>query len=444
MPKRVIQNNEIEVVDDKSKKKKNPPNKGVNNQIDLEPQLKEAILTPMQRRHRAIVMKRHMPKIIAARKRARKRVAGGDKLRKRANKHATNAMRAKVAGQKGKNYNQLSPSEKSAIDKRVQAKRGALKRIAKRMLPVLRRKEASKFSKKHESYDISFETFLLESFKTTPKKRPHELFTKKGTVKADKRFKINRKVQKEEIEDLHAVYSLALNEDLSGKALVAALKRIKAKQIDSFAAAALGALRDAVTGDTKDRMSVGGHAFNVARNFKGVNSRELEKNYRAIYEEHGAGEEGTDKIIKKYIKDTPGQKILKKFTIDEEFENLFEDTVTLKQMKAFEKFVDRLFKKFDIDFEFTKHFADRMNDDRNDPDIKMQELADFVKKILKAKGENLKAVAGNEAVMKDLHADLNIPVVVKFDKKNQEFDVVAKTIMRKKNFTTTNKVIKFK
>lgn len=121
-----------------------------------------------------------------------------------------------------------------------------------------------------------------------------------------------------------------------------------------------------------------------------------------------------------------------------------QEEITLSQMKAFEKFVDRMFEKFQIDFEFTKHFGERMSDDRNKPNIKMKELADFIKKIYNKQGKNLKGIAGAEAVIKDMQSDLNIPVVVKYDQKNDEFDVVAKTIMRKKNFKTPNKVIQYK
>ena len=119
------------------------------------------------------------------------------------------------------------------------------------------------------------------------------------------------------------------------------------------------------------------------------------------------------------------------------------DLVNMKQIKAFEKFVDNMFKRFNIDFNFTKHFGDRMGDDRNDPCISMKELADFIKKIYKRQGKSIKGVAGAEAVIKDMQSDLNIPVAVKYDQKNDEFDVVMKTIMRKKNFHTPDKVIKY-
>jgi len=119
------------------------------------------------------------------------------------------------------------------------------------------------------------------------------------------------------------------------------------------------------------------------------------------------------------------------------------DLISYRHMKEFEKFVDRMFQKFHIDFNFTKHFADRMSDNRNNPCIKMQELADFIKKIYKNSGKSIKSVEGSEAVIKDMQSDLNIPIAVTYDSRNDEFDVAAKTIMRKKNFSTPNRTIRF-
>lgn len=124
-------------------------------------------------------------------------------------------------------------------------------------------------------------------------------------------------------------------------------------------------------------------------------------------------------------------------------ENSSCDLITVQQIKAFEKFVDRMFEKFNIDFEFTKHFGERMSDNRNNPCITMKELAEFIKKIYARKGKSIKSVKDSEVVIKDLQRDLNIPIVVKYDSKNDEFDVVAKTIMRKKNFSTPNKIIQY-
>jgi len=63
--------------------------------------------------------------------------------------------------------------------------------------------------------------------------------------------------------------------------------------------------------------------------------------------------------------------------------------------------------------------------------------------MYKRQGKSIKGVAGAEAVLKDIQSDLNIPVAVTYDSNNDEFDVVLKTIMRKKNFTSPDKVIKY-
>jgi hypothetical protein len=119
--------------------------------------------------------------------------------------------------------------------------------------------------------------------------------------------------------------------------------------------------------------------------------------------------------------------------------------LTTAHMNAFEKLVDRMFEKFGVDFEFTKHFRERMSDARNDPCIDMKELAQIVKKIYAKyqKGEkSLSKYVDSEAVIKDMQSDLNMPIAVEYDRKNDQIDVIAKTIMRKKNFRTPNPEIK--
>lgn len=119
--------------------------------------------------------------------------------------------------------------------------------------------------------------------------------------------------------------------------------------------------------------------------------------------------------------------------------------LTVEHMKAFEKFVDKMFEKFDIDFEFTKHFRERMTDSRNDPCIDMKELASMIQKIYKKyqNGEkSLNKFVDAEAVIKDMQSNLNMPIAVEYDRKNDDLIVIAKTVMRKKNFSTPNQVLK--
>ena len=141
-------------------------------------------------------------------------------------------------------------------------------------------------------------------------------------------------------------------------------------------------------------------------------------------------------------KPAPGDKTAKtkpsKYT--KQFKDMYEE-VSQRQIDDLEKFGDRLLKKFDIDIEFTRHFADRMNDARNKPAISVSEIQRLFKKIAKEKGKNIKKHGDAEAVLKDMQSDLNLPVVVNY--KNGEFEVVNKTIMRKKDFKTTSPVVKY-
>lgn len=119
--------------------------------------------------------------------------------------------------------------------------------------------------------------------------------------------------------------------------------------------------------------------------------------------------------------------------------------LTTAHMKAFEQFVDKMFAKFNIDFEFTKHFRERMSHERNDPCIDMKELASMIQKIYKKyqNGEkSLSKFVDAEAVIKDMQTDLNMPIAVEYDRKSDDLIVIAKTIMRKKNFRTPSPEIK--
>ena len=43
-----------------------------------------------------------------------------------------------------------------------------------------------------------------------------------------------------------------------------------------------------------------------------------------------------------------------------------------------------------------------------------------------------------EAVINDMQSNINMPFVLKWDRDSEELDLVAKTVMRKKNFMTPN------
>lgn len=161
---------------------------------------------------------------------------------------------------------------------------------------------------------------------------------------------------------------------------------------------------------------------------------------QTVKEEHGAGEEGTTKLTKKYKKDTPGE------SVNEAFEDMLnEETqcalITQADIRELEKFADSLLNDYGIDVEFTRHFGDRMSDERNTPCINVKELKDFFRKVYANKGMKIKGNRGIEAILKDVQRSLNMPVVI--DYKNGEVELTFKTIMRKKNFTSPNKSITY-
>jgi hypothetical protein len=70
-------------------------------------------------------------------------------------------------------------------------------------------------------------------------------------------------------------------------------------------------------------------------------------------------------------------------------------------------------------------------------------LTRLFKQTYKKYGKKIpKLGPGAQAVLNDTQTDLNLPFVLKWDEKSQEFDLISKTIMRKKDFKTSNQKLK--
>ncbi len=108
--------------------------------------LTEKPLSIQQRRERGRVMKRLSKKLAQKRKIASKKKASPEKLKTRSMKKARDVVRAKLL--KGKSYNSLSQSEKIQVDKKVEKKQALIKKVAKKLLPKLKKAEAERLSKK--------------------------------------------------------------------------------------------------------------------------------------------------------------------------------------------------------------------------------------------------------------------------------------------------------
>lgn len=122
------------------------------------------------------------------------------------------------------------------------------------------------------------------------------------------------------------------------------------------------------------------------------------------------------------------------------------EKLTRSDLYTIEDFADRLLSKWGVDVEFTRHFLDRVNDERNGEDIRMSELKSIFQKMNdKHVIDKVTDDVDIEAVLRDIQSKINMPFVIDLvynnRAKRKEFVVTFKTVMRKKDFRTSNKKI---
>jgi nicotinic acid mononucleotide adenylyltransferase len=116
-----------------------------------------------------------------------------------------------------------------------------------------------------------------------------------------------------------------------------------------------------------------------------------------------------------------------------------EEIVTQSELDDVERIADEWFEDYGIDIVFTKHFIERVNDERNGKPISVEELEDLFTQTAEKYGEKLANLPDDyQAVLLKLRNDLNLPFALNYDDNDDEMDLVAKTVMRKKNFQTSN------
>ena len=312
--------------------------KGMNMSEETDLELEEA-LNRVQRRKRAIAMRRARFKIRRGKLKAERKAATLAVLKKRARKAALKILKNKFA--KGRNYNDLSSAEKEVIDKRIEKispKR--IEAIARKLLKKVKqtdidRRKSMSAGPKKEDLDVRFENFLSEASCTDTKvrKKPHMLLNKEGQVKFDGRFKLYKKKVNESTEDLSEeitdlmesteafVEAKDTHKTKDGRTAKKGLwynihqKRKRgekpAKPGDKDYPKTLDideSELDELSLSVKDLTKPG--TSNVK---KAMKADDLKKELAAMRkrlkkEEHGAGDEGTDKLVKRYKKDTPNCK----------------------------------------------------------------------------------------------------------------------------------------
>lgn len=117
--------------------------------------------------------------------------------------------------------------------------------------------------------------------------------------------------------------------------------------------------------------------------------------------------------------------------------------ITKSQLDQIERTLDKLFSKLGLDIEFTKHFLDRVNDVRNGTQITTDELIKVYDSLYNKHGIQLSKTDDEiEELIKSVSTDINIPINIDYNFRTKKIELTAKTIMRKKNFQSSNKVLK--
>lgn len=120
-----------------------------------------------------------------------------------------------------------------------------------------------------------------------------------------------------------------------------------------------------------------------------------------------------------------------------------EPLVTQADLNNLAASLDNLWKAVGVDVEFTRHFLDRVNDPRNGEQVTIKELTKLFREQYRLNGKKIAQMGPDaEAVLKDMQTNVNVPFVLNWDRQNQELDLIAKTVMRKKNFGSSTPIIR--
>ena len=116
-------------------------------------------------------------------------------------------------------------------------------------------------------------------------------------------------------------------------------------------------------------------------------------------------------------------------------EQKFITEIPMGDLKQIDTFADKKLNPVDVVLT-DKHFFDRLNDPRNKKEISKAELIGFFKRLAKKKKTFLDFLDKyNQVVAVDDRTDINIPFMKQANK------VIAKTVMRKKDFKTQNQKV---
>lgn len=142
--------------------------KKVNEDIDsdfaefIEEEFVFEAMTLQQRIKRRLIMRRIRPKLKRAKQLFKNRKVPEKNLKQRSRKKAIRAVRKRVAGKMGQNYNKLSAAAKMHVDKRVASRQNIVNRLAKKNMPTARKTELYRLTKRRmkESFEVFLENYV--------------------------------------------------------------------------------------------------------------------------------------------------------------------------------------------------------------------------------------------------------------------------------------------
>jgi len=139
----------------------------------------DEVLNLQQRLKKKQMLKRIKGKIKLGRRRAKYRVANTDKLKKRSQKKAREIIRARIAGSLGKDYKKLPLAGRMQVDKKVEKKRDMIARLAKRIMPKVKKAEMERVKKARSNRKEETEVNLYQIIEHLIDKVNVEQVTKK-------------------------------------------------------------------------------------------------------------------------------------------------------------------------------------------------------------------------------------------------------------------------
>jgi nicotinic acid mononucleotide adenylyltransferase len=151
-------------------------------EIDMDEERKP--LTVQQRMQRSRTLKRLQPKLQRYKKMRAKRMADEPRLKKKAQKAAIAILRKKVAGERGANYANLSSSDKISVDRLIAKKSGAIAKLAKRLIPKIRKQELERVKKARSSTNEAYEVAQDKTIGSKPGTQPKKYYS--GLSKSEK------------------------------------------------------------------------------------------------------------------------------------------------------------------------------------------------------------------------------------------------------------------